>query len=115
MTVGSHLECQLQTAQTHSETHGVEVDVIILGGRGATAVISVGCKVFSEWTQGVHIFEYRNIHRDFLTSSLPNIFRHVLLGPGEQVQQRGGAEAHARLLLLVVELDYDVLHLVAPH
>ena len=91
MTVGSHLECQLQTAQTHSETHGVEVDVIILGGRGATAVISVGCKVFSEWTQGVHIFEYRNIHRDFLTSSLPNIFRHVLLGPGEQVQQRGRA------------------------
>ena len=91
MTVGSHLECQLQTAQTHSETHGVEVDVIILGGRGATAVISIGCKVFSEWTQGVHIFEYRNIHRDFLTSSLPNIFRHVLLGPGEQVQQRGRA------------------------
>ena len=54
------------------------------------------------------------LHLGRLALTLLRASLHVLLGPGEQVQQRGGAEAHARLLLLVVELDYDVLHLVAP-
>ena len=55
------------------------------------------------------------LHLGRLALALLRASLHVLLEPGEQVQQRGGAEAHARLLLLVVELDYDVLHLVAPH
>ena len=35
------LECQLEAAQTHPEAHGVQVDVILLGGLGTAPIVSI--------------------------------------------------------------------------